>query len=651
MKMMMRSVTRTCSALFVFAVVFILFRSDAHAAAQNAQSDARREFASFIDGFFAGIQRDWNVPGMVFIAVRDGEVIYKNGYGHTSYEVSQPVSPDATLFRVGEISKIFTASAVMQLAEKGRVALDDDVNTYLRKNKLAKQFDDPVTIRHLLTQTAGFDHKEFETCAPNADAERGFANRLTRVMPRRSFAPGIFYCPSNMGYALLGSIVERYSRQSFPSAIKRHIFTPLGMTSSTFSPTDDLLKSLAVGYDERGTVVPYAYHYDAAAVSMSTTASDMGRFMIAAMNGGRIGRGRILSDMFAHSMLRTHFTPHPLIGGTTPGCIERVVRGLRTLQASGNIPGYSSFMMLIPDKKFGIFYAANISGVSFSEELSSAVVSRFFAQSVSASSSFSRASGQIPDEVIGSYRSNMISRQTAEKIAKLFADQIKIERDGDVLLLTRTEKKDSPPERWARESLPDQSLGRDIYRMVDEFGRPTADRMFFQRDERGEVCAMILGNVSETYDKLDSFDVRDVQIVLFAVFMSVLLISALGTIMSISINSEKLPWEKGIRASAELWTISTLFCFIQGAFLLGLWLANKLIGDEFVVFVPYHVKALFVIPLAGTLLLAWFCFRLVTGIIDPEHHWLEKIVLIVIAAIEILFVVFLYHWRLLGFMF
>ena len=634
-----------------------LFPREALCAPARRPTEATREFASFIDGFFAGIQKDWHIPGMVFVAVRDGEVLYKRGYGHTSLEAVTEVSPDRTLFRIGEISQAITATAVLQLAEKGRLALDDDVNTYLRRWSLPSEFDQPVTIRHLLTHTGGFDDKQLETGAASATDERNFSGRLPKIMPARYAPPGESFGYSNMGYALLGSIVERYSRQSFPSAVKRHVFTPLRMDGSTFTPTEQEMASLATGYDRAGNAVPYAWHYDLSAVSMSATALDMGRFMLAQLGEGRLGNGRVLSAMYAGSMLRTHFTPHPKIDGVGLGYLEKRVGGVRTMQISGRIPGYSSFLMLIPEKNFGLFYAANVSDLAFSGDLANAVVSRFFPSGASSDDVVPAPQDAIPDDVGGYYRSNRISRHTAEKITKLFSDQVRVVvRDG-ALLLMHTRDRQTPAQRWlpvfdaGDAASPASARTTDLFRLVDEYGNPMGEYLFFQRRDDGTIETLVVGGVSATLDKLKRYNGYNWQILLRCVFLVIFAVSALGTFIGVTVNKGKLPWEKGLRAATELWTISTMFCCIQAAFLLGLWLSARYLGEQFAVFVPYQVKALFVIPLAGGLLLAWFLFRLLENLLNPDHHWAEKILLFLMAAGEVVYLLFLANWRLLGFLF
>jgi CubicO group peptidase (beta-lactamase class C family) len=619
------------------------------AAQPRRLEESRREFSSFIDGFFAGTLREWKIPGMTFAAVSGGEVLYLKGYGVADTESGTPVSPDSTLFRVGGISTAITAAAILQLAESGRIGLDEDVNVFMRRWKLPRTFEAPVTFRHILTHTGGFDGKKLEINAPTSADERNYGVRLQKIMPARYAPPGRYYSYSRMGYALLGSIIERYSRQNFPAAITRHIFHPLGMKDSTFSPSAEQMSRLATGYGEDGRPVSYSFFYDMPASSMITTASDMGRFMLAQLGEGALARSRILSPMYANSMLRRHFSPNPLIEGTGLAYREKFASGLRTLHLSGNIPGYSSFLMLIPEKNFGLFLAANASGLDFSEDLTNAVTERFFPPQQAAPQPASPApilrEAPIPYDVSGYYRHNEISRHTAEKAMYIMSDQLRVSSSGGFLTISHTQR-NIPATRWA----PADAGSGDIFQRIGEDGTPVGEYALFER-EQGSVTALVIGDVSRTYDKLPIYESYYRQIALMLSFASVAAVSFIGTALGAAINKGKLPWEKGLRSATELWSISLLFCGIQISFIVCLLAAVYYLGAEFTVFVPYQVKALFTIPLAGCLLLAWFWFRLLGSLLNPDHHWAEKLLLLTVAVAQTAYVFFLAGWRLLGFMF
>jgi CubicO group peptidase (beta-lactamase class C family) len=624
------------------------FLIPAAAASRNVQQrpgGEQREFASFIDGFLAGVQKERGAPGMVLSAVRDGEILYLKGYGVADIESGVPADPERTMFRVGSISQPITAAAVMQLSERGRINLDEDVNIYLRRWKIPETFERPITPRRLLTHTAGFDFKEFEIAAPTSADERNYASFLQKKMPPRFAEPGMYYCLSNMGYSILGSIVERYSRMNFDAAIKKNIFQPLGMNGSAFAPDGEEMKNLAAGYDKNGTKVPYEYRYDMPATGMSSTASDIGRFMIAALSGGAAGRNRILGETHAKSMLRRHFSPHPDIDGIGIGYIEKQVEGSRTLQQYGNFPGYSAFLMLIPEKNFGLFLAANSSAVNFSDELASAVVKRFFPVSADRKMPNIGTDTAVYPDIQGYYKLNNVSKKTAAKVAGIARDQISISLEG-AFVVARHTRGGIPPTRW----FPTEVSG-DIFRMVGDDGFFTDEYMFFQRDELGAVSALVAGGIGNTCDKLSTPESYYWQMLILAVFIGAALVSYLGLFIGLTNNKGNLPWETGYASDTELWVISSFFCAMQTSFIAGIVISVITVGNEFRVFVPYQVKALFLIPLAGGLLLTWLWFRILAKLLSPDYHWLEKVAIMSVAFFETGYMFFLANWRLLGFMF
>jgi CubicO group peptidase (beta-lactamase class C family) len=644
----LRALFPLMTAFFFIACGPGFFRSDAAAAARNAPQrlgGEQREFASFVDGFLSGVQKERGAPGMVLTAVRDGEILYLKGYGVADKESGAPVDPERTMFRVGSISQPITAAAVMQLSERGRINLDEDVNVYLRRWKIPNTFERPITPRQLLTHTAGFDFKELEIAAPTSADERNYASFLQKKMPPRFAEPGVYYCFSGMGYSILGSIVERYSRLDFGASIKKNVFQPLEMNSSAFMPNDEEMKNLAAGYESNGTKVPYEYRYDMPATGMSSTASDMSRFMIAALSGGALRRSRVLGETHAKSMLRRHFSPHPDINGIGIGYIEKRVEGLRTLQQYGNIPGYSAFLMLIPEKNFGLFIAANSSAVNFSDELASSVVKRFFPVSEDRKSPNSSANIAVYPDIQGYYRLNNVPKKTAAKVAGIARDQISISLE-DAFVVARHTIGDVPPTRW----LPTDVSG-DIFRMVGTDGFFTDEYMFFQRDELGAVSNLIIGGAGNTCDKLPTPESHYWQMVILASFIGAASVSFLGLFIGLTNNKGNFPWEIGYASDTELWVISSFFCAVQISFVVGMIISLITMGNEFRVFVPYQVKALFLIPLFGALLLAWLWFRILSKLLSPDYHWLEKVAIISVAFFETGYMFFLANWKLLGFMF
>jgi len=149
----------------------------------------------------------YHVPGGAVILVKDGEILYANGYGYADLERKISASAGKTVFRVGSISKLFTWTAVMQLVEQGRLDLNQDVNLYLSDFQIPATFAEPITLSHLMTHTAGFEDDIVNGAVFVSEAEyQPLDEFLSRKMPARIFPPGQVVAYSNYGAALAGEL-------------------------------------------------------------------------------------------------------------------------------------------------------------------------------------------------------------------------------------------------------------------------------------------------------------------------------------------------------------------------------------------------------------------------------------------------------------
>ena len=147
------------------------------------------ELEAFVDQLFAGHMAVSHTPGAVFVLVKNGRVMFMKGYGLASLEKRTPVIPNQTLFRVASISKLFTATAIMQLYERGQVDLHRDINHYLRLFQLKNDFPRPVTLADVLTHTAGFDGESFGIVARSEREIVPLGGHLAIWMPPRVMPP------------------------------------------------------------------------------------------------------------------------------------------------------------------------------------------------------------------------------------------------------------------------------------------------------------------------------------------------------------------------------------------------------------------------------------------------------------------------------
>ena len=344
------------------------------------------DLEAFIDGMMAAHMRSRKIPAATISVVQDGEVVLAEGYGFADREKRIPVEPDETLFRPGSISKLFTWTAVMQLVERGELDLDADVNGYLESFQIPATFPEPITMRHLLTHTPGFEEGALGYLFVETEDELvPLSESLAAHVPDRVRPPGTWPSYSNFGTALAGLVVENVSGMPFAEYIEENIFEPLSMDRSTFREPlpEDLAVDMAVGYKrENGRYVPGSFEFIGnfgPAGSMTSTATDMARFMIAHLQLGRFGDQRILEKETARRMHSQLHTSDPRLPGMAHGFYQSDYLGEPALGHGGDTLSFHSELALFPERDVGIFVSYVNSGRFARWELVEAFVQRYFA--------------------------------------------------------------------------------------------------------------------------------------------------------------------------------------------------------------------------------------------------------------------------------
>ncbi|HMG70462.1 MAG TPA: serine hydrolase domain-containing protein [Gemmatimonadaceae bacterium] len=338
------------------------------------------ELASFVDTLITAQMKQENIPGAVFLLVKDGKVLYQRGYGFANVARRQAVDPAKTIWRIGSISKVFTATAVVQLADRGRFRLSDDVNRYLTRFKVPPTYPEPVTFQHLLTHTAGFDEirpgTRAETAAGVLPLGDFLATKLVRLRP-----PGQTISYSTYGITLAGYLVEQVSGMEFETYLARNVWGPLGMTRTSITVPDSLKRDLALGYEYEGganKLADWEWYHTIPASSINATAADMGRFIIAHLQNGQYGNTRIMSASAASDMHRQHVTSHQRLAGFAYGFYEEHTNGEQLLEHGGNVEGFSAQLTLIPARGIGFFIASQHEPARLRDVVQSALLDHYF---------------------------------------------------------------------------------------------------------------------------------------------------------------------------------------------------------------------------------------------------------------------------------
>lgn len=325
----------------------------------------RADAEAWLDGFMPYAIQRGGIPGAMVVVVKDGTILVDKGYGYADIAAHKPVDPERTMFRPGSVSKLFTWTVVMQLVEQGRIDLDKDVNAYLDFT-IPPLDGKPVTMRNLMTHTAGFDETARALIETDPKAMSTLAEGVKRWTPTRVTDAGSTPAYSNYGAALAGYIVQRVSGEPFDDYIERHIFVPLGMRHSTFrQPLPAPLQPLmAKGY-KPGSSEPQPYELIsglAPAGSLAATGADMARFMIAHLQGGAYDGARILGEETARQM---HATIAPHIGPLNAmllGFYQTNTNGHRVITHAGDTQWFHSELNLLVDDGVGVYVSFNSPG-------------------------------------------------------------------------------------------------------------------------------------------------------------------------------------------------------------------------------------------------------------------------------------------------
>lgn len=327
---------------------------------QSAHSLTATDVDTWLDGLMPYGLQSGAIAGAVVVVVKDGKVLTKRGFGYADVEKGIRVDPDRTLFRVGSTSKLFTWTAVMQLVQAGKIDLDADVNRYL-DFKIPPAFGKPITMRNLMTHTAGFEETLKHLIGVDPDKLRTLHESVTDWVPERIYAPGAEPAYSNYGAMLAGYIVQRVSGEKFNDYVTRHIFAPLGMPNATFAqPLPDRFKPfVSNGYETAdGAAQPFELIDPAPAGALSITGSDIARFMIAHLNGGP----PLLDPRIATMMHSRVNQPVPGLPGMALGFYQEDGNGLNIIGHGGDTVLFHSDLHLYLDKGVGLFMSFNSRG-------------------------------------------------------------------------------------------------------------------------------------------------------------------------------------------------------------------------------------------------------------------------------------------------
>lgn len=356
-----RGVTLALGALFALVVVGMTQAS----ATGNGSSQADRPDFDAIDAYVQEQMRETRMPGMALGIVKGDNTVHLEGFGDAD-DSGRKVTPE-TPFKIGSTSKSFTALAIMQLVEDGKVELDAPVQRYIPWFRVATpDASGHITVRHLLNQTSGIPTVAGVAYAYEGDSGKNALEKEVRATSdvELTHPPGKVWQYSNRNYTTLGLIVQRVSGESYEHYVKEHILTPLGMDNSFMFLPEAERHGLATGHQFWfGRPFPgggLAFNRATTPTGLiASDARDMSRYMIAQLNGGRYEGAQILSSEGVEDMHRgAADTGQPNVSYAM-GWIEGEMDSVPIVSHNGDTGDFHATMILVPKSKWGVVVLMN----------------------------------------------------------------------------------------------------------------------------------------------------------------------------------------------------------------------------------------------------------------------------------------------------
>ncbi len=446
-----------------------------------AHSLDQADLAAFFDGIVPLQLERSDIAGASVLVMKDGNVLLQKGYGYADVKSKKPVDPASTIFRLASISKLFTWVSVMQLEEQGKLNLDTDVNQYL-DFPIRPAFNKPITLRNLMTHTAGFEETINDIIITNPKQAVSLRDFLIANQPMRIYPPGEIPSYSNYGVGLASYIVQRTSGEPFEQYVQEHIFSPLAMTHSSFyQPLQKSLASLpSEGYRSNTTkpAVGFEIFNPVGAGGISSSAADMGRFGQALLNGGELDGKRILRPETLALMWTPQFRASDQLPPICMGFYQDWRNHLRWIGHEGDLIAFHSLFFVEPTQKIVLFVSFNSvgGGTEPRPEIINFFSDRYFPGAPE--TPYLKTAAKDLKSIEGTYQSTRRDDTTQLKLSSLFSQRgASVDKDA-VLTIEGAKDLRGHPIKW-------KAVGKDLWQADGD-----QQRIFAIRDDHNKVTRL-----------------------------------------------------------------------------------------------------------------------------------------------------------------
>ncbi|UNC92320.1 serine hydrolase domain-containing protein [Candidatus Contubernalis alkaliaceticus] len=613
------------------------------------------EFEEFIDTFFEEKMKEYHVPGAAFVLVKDGSTFISKGYGYADLESNIPVEVDKTLFRVASVSKTFTILGVLQLAERGLVDLDKNVDTYLKSLKINNSSNEPVMVSHLLTHTDGFETRDLNTFSYTSDQMNPLGQLLKRELKSPVQKPGSMVTYGGYGTALAGFLVEELSRESFEDYIEKNVFEPLSMNRSSFYQVlpDNLASDVATTYyydDKKHAYNPIEFLYvnTPPTGGASTTAMDMARFISAILSKEKENHNtQFLSGLTVEKMFSRQYAAHPALPGVTYGFMEHFYNNQRGLIRDGSGLGIRSQIYLLPEHNIGYFFVQNSRGDRLINDFNKAFLKRYFTAKDKDITKDNQIIIEGLEKFNGVYRPVQTAEHTLVKLEALVMGEIRVREDKGRLTIKPMGMGDvyggfDEVTQW-------EQIEQYLFRQKDDEAY-----LAFGTDETGRINYLFSGSgYHGSYYRIPWYETAKVQLVVLGLLVSIFLLNIILWPIRI-IKKDKANVRCSIKKPLQYagWSAFVISLLnISGLTLLLYELFIKQIAGlpAFAFGVSSLAKVMLGLLIITMVVSGVFFIALLAGLIKRRYMIRECVYLLGTAVGFIVFYLWLDYWNILGF--
>lgn len=592
---------------------------------------------AFMDGVIAAKMKDKKIAGASVAVIQDGKIVMAKGYGFADIKSQTPVDPVSTQFRIGSVSKLFVWTGIMQLVAQGKIDLDTDINKYMVDVTVPSAYDQPITLRHLLTHTPGFEDHILNLFGKDSSSLQPLGSLLRDQMPARVRPPFTQASYSNHGTAMAAYIIEKITGVPFYEYAEKNIIEPLGMIHTTFR--QPLPKRLP-GEMSKGYVVennelkeqPFEYVPLYPVGAASSTAIDMTHLMMAFLQHGKYNEHQVLDSATLSVMMSPAHRHHPAVNPMRYGFMDVSQNGETIIGHGGDTFWFHTAFFFLPAHDTGLFVSFNTDkgGGTYME-----VVEAFLDEYFPDKREFPPAmttDDQWLSQFEGEYMGNRYSFDDLFKISNL---------NGRVQMKVVNHKLKVISSNDVTYYIPiDSTTFREEHK---------GDILAFGKDEYGNIRYSYLGLLPIfAFEKVNGLDVSSIHVILFAVAVGMTLFALIYWPL---IRRIRKGYSKDAYTS-QLPELAKTVAWINYLFLLlFIILFGASMGNPFelVYGIPGVLKAALVMPLLMVPLTLLMLLSLIRFVAKSEFKIRSRIYYFLLTLVSFTFLWQLNYWNLLGF--